>query len=994
MPRQSHFPKNFFQTQLDRITRHPWAVILLVGMVTLLLAWKLPRLSFQTTVYDLIIEDLPEAHYYQDFRALFGSDELIRLVIKADNIFDPATFAKVIQLSNDAGHIEGVRRILSLPEMKKSVDPGDKWTVDQFATLIGPVQLLERNLISADHRTTIITLVLSNEADKTAVIRAVQALIDSSGKSLSLYQTGMPLVSEALADYTQKDFLNLTPITLLVIGVLLLILFRNLQCVLLPLACVALSIIWTLGLMAWSRIPVSMLTIIVPVFLIAVGTAYCLHLCSDYVEQAQQENTGHPLTHVISHRVAFAVTLAVLTTMIGIGSLAVNHIPAIREFAFFTCFGMFSLLVIVLSFFPAVLALLPLPTPPVHGDRIINRWIDKLLGRVVVLNTRYQKATLGILAGVAAVCLVGVFFIRVETNPVSYFKPDTPVRRHFYDIYTNMSGSFPINVTVAAPTEDFFEDPAKLSLIADLQQELNQLPGVDKTVSLVDYLKLVNYVTNDYKAATYILPQDPYEMRYALNNFKMLLGSDLLQRFLSPDYSQISIMLLTHIASSRVFLDTRNTILKLAGARLGSSLQVRVTGLGMVIAASSHLLTTGQVKSLGVSLVLIFAVMVALFLSSKVGLIALLPNLFPILVNFGLMGLLGIPLSVATSLIASVAIGLAVDDTIHYLVRYNTEFKKDLDKDRAMRDTLVHVGRPIVSTSATIGLGFAVLMFSHFQPTAIFGFLMVVTMTAALAGDLLMLPALMMHVELVTAWDLLKTIPTVGRISAGMAHELNQPLNAIKVGSDFLKIVAKRGASINPEQLATVSQEISHQAARASSIIRRFSEAAPISESVSGPLQIADPIYETVGLLENQIKLDNILLTVDLAEPLPLINARHGRLVQAFYHLVQNGWEAIVRKKKLAPTAEDEHAITIRARNAEGWLLVTVADTGIGIAEHHTDRIFEPFFTTKAEGRGKGLGLSVVNQILRELGARINVDSQPGKGTTITISIPVAKPSA
>jgi diguanylate cyclase (GGDEF)-like protein len=147
--------------------------------------------------------------------------------------------------------------------------------------------------------------------------------------------------------------------------------------------------------------------------------------------------------------------------------------------------------------------------------------------------------------------------------------------------------------------------------------------------------------------------------------------------------------------------------------------------------------------------------------------------------NFGLMGWLGIELSMATSLVASIAIGLAVDDTIHYLVRYNREFKKDLRKERALRDTIRGVGRPIIFTTLTIGLGFAVLLFSHFKPTAVFGLLMVITMGSALIGDLILLPSLMTHVELITIWDLLrlklgkdpeKGIPLLDGLSRSQAH--------------------------------------------------------------------------------------------------------------------------------------------------------------------------------------------------------------------------------
>ena len=170
----------------------------------------------------------------------------------------------------------------------------------------------------------------------------------------------------------------------------------------------------------------------------------------------------------------------------------------------------------------------------------------------------------------------------------------------------------------------------------------------------------------------------------------------------------------------------------------------------------SQLLTAGQIKSLSITMVLLFGIMYALFLSAKVGLIAIVPNIFPIIVNFGIMGWFGIELSMVTSLIASIAIGLAVDDTIHYLFRYNREFKIDLDEKRAIRDTLVHVGKPITFTTLTICVGFSILLFSSFKPTAVFGAMMVITSLAALVGDLILLPSLIQFVEVVTLWDLLR----------------------------------------------------------------------------------------------------------------------------------------------------------------------------------------------------------------------------------------------
>jgi len=754
-------PKNFikrfsFRKVLEGLIRRPKAVILAVAAVTLFFAYHIPQLSFKTSIYDLVIEDLPETARYQDFKKLFGSDEIIRVVIKSQNVFDQVTFKKIEQLAETASNIQGIRRIISLPGIRKAVDVTGEWSLEKFASVVDHVELFQRNLFSADRKTTVLTLILEEEADHEAVIQAVEEMIDKTSKDLSLYQIGMPLVSQALARLTEKDFFMLPPITALLIAVVLFGLFRNFFCIILPLTCVTLSLIWTFGLMALTRIPLSMLTMIVPVFLIAVGTAYCLHIVSDYLTQVQQADSPAHAALLTYSAISFPTILAIFTTVIGLGSLLVNRIAAIQEFAVFSCLGIFSFMITLFTFLPAAMALVPLSG---ERDRQSSKRagpFDRFLDWIVRLDLDYQRITLPVFGIIVIFCLIGIVQIRVETNPVGYFKRDIPVSRNFHDIYKDLSGSFPINVVMAGNEEDFFENPEHIADIARLQKFIDTLPGVDKTVSFADYMQLVNYASNRFEPAYYTLPEEGFEVRMLINSYRIMLGEDMLLRFMTPDFSAANILLLTHISSSRDFLETRDKILAHVKQNFSKDLKWDVTGFGMVISESSHQLTRGQVKSLSITMVLVFGIMFLLFLSIKVGLIAIIPNLFPIVINFGIMGWFGVELSMVTSLIASIAIGLAVDDTIHYLVRYNREFKKDLDDKRALRDTIKHMGKPIIFTTLTISAGFSILAFSSFKPTAIFGVMMVITMVSALVGDLILLPSLLLRVEIVTLWDLIR----------------------------------------------------------------------------------------------------------------------------------------------------------------------------------------------------------------------------------------------
>jgi len=229
----------------------------------------------------------------------------------------------------------------------------------------------------------------------------------------------------------------------------------------------------------------------------------------------------------------------------------------------------------------------------------------------------------------------------------------------------------------------------------------------------------VNYASNRFEPQFYVLPEEAFEIRMLINSYRMMRGSDMLKPFMNTEFSHASILLFTHISSANGFMETRDRILEFGKRHFKPEMiQLEVTGLGMSIAASSHLVTRGQIKSLSLTLVIIFGLMFMIFLSWKVSAIAIIPNLFPIVVNFGVMGWLNIELSMVTSLIASIAIGLAVDDTIHYLVRYNREFRKDLNRSRSLCDTLMTVGRPMIYTTLTVCIGFSILMLSSFKPTA------------------------------------------------------------------------------------------------------------------------------------------------------------------------------------------------------------------------------------------------------------------------------------
>jgi len=963
--------------------------VLFIGVVALLTAFFmafLPQVSFRTSIDDLIIEDHPENRAYERHMDEFGSDEMIRIVVRAGDVYAPAAFEAIRRLSRASAELAGVKDVISLPGIKGDLDPSGGWTLGEFQSRVDPIVLFDRNLVSEDGGSTTINLILEAGADKEEIIRKLDDLLITAAEPLSVYQIGIPVISDALTRYAERDFLVLPPLTLVAIAGILLVLYRNFYLLLMPLATVLIALAWTLGISGILGISISLVTMVVPVFVIAVGTAYCLHLCSHYVSNAPSGGDRMEVVRKTMRSISLPTVLAGVTTLAGIGSLWVNRISAIREFALLACLGMLSLLILLFVFFPAVLVLIPLPRKREKKPALTDRAVKRVLEGIVRINTRHPGKALAGMGLLVAVFGSGIFLLRVETNPVQFFKKDTPVSRRFHDIYQDMSGSFPAQVVVRGNAESFFEDPKNTAVLEEVQDFLDRLPGVDKSVSFADYVKLVHYVSNGYDPKLYRLPEEDFELRMLINNFKSILGEEMLARFMDREFSAANILLLTHLSSTREFRGLREKILEFGRDALPPGMSVEVTGIGMVISASSQAIAAGQIKSLSLSLSIVFLIMVVLFLSVRVGLIAILPNCVPIVVSFGFMGFSGIELSVATSLIACIVIGLAVDDTVHYLVRYNHEFRNGLNKERALRASVLGVGRPVIYTTLTMSVGFSFLMFSHFQPTAVFGLLMVLTMVTALAADLILLPSLMLRVELVTAWDLLKVIPYMGGISAGTAHELNQPLNAIKMGSEFLRIMVRQGADVSREQLASVAAEISSQVDRASAVIGRLRSFQGAPREGTGQVDVNDAVRACLSVLENQLRVDDIDVRVELADDLPAVEAHAGRLTQVIFNLVTNAAEAVENASARDPSSP--RAIEIRTARDAGRVTILIQDTGPGVPRHLRERIFEPFYTTKTSGDGKGLGLSISREILRDCGGRVEVKKGSAGGAAFEVSLP------
>jgi predicted RND superfamily exporter protein len=567
--------------------------------------------------------------------------------------------------------------------------------------------------------------------------------------------------------------------------------FRTIRGVVLPMLSVGLALVWTLGIMVLAGKSITIGTVILPPLLLVVGSSYAIHVMARYYEQVWAGVPPESLVPRAFERVWLPLTISALVTVVGFGSLMVNRITAIWDLGLFAVVGVVCLTVTSLTFLPAMLQALPATLRTARSGQA-SPALERVLHRVGARAHRSRRPILCAAAALAVVAVLCARLIEVDSNFLTYFERDSPVRVDYETINREIVGSNTFYVVFEAKEPGMLRRWEVLKLVKDLQTFLGTLPGITSSMSLVDVLELlesgINRGADEYflvdDRGNLVPPPPPKTFWEDPSRLETVLGGidqspSTFKGTVTADFSTSNILVRTNLSGSRQVEETLAAIRAYVAEHFPADLPVRLTGTLVLMNGTNTDIVRGQIESLGLALGMIFLVMALMFLSVKIGFMAILPNVLPITLFFGTMGVLGIQLNLGTSLIAAIALGIAVDSTIHYMARLNLELRGETEQREALVRTVATVGVPIVDTSVALAVGFLVFAFSSFVPIGNFGTLASMTMMASLGANLVLLPALLATTKIITLWDLLgvrlgadpaRTIPLFRGLSAAQAR--------------------------------------------------------------------------------------------------------------------------------------------------------------------------------------------------------------------------------
>lgn len=735
------------------ITQHPKTVIFLNLLVITLLSLPIFRININPDLQALIPSDDPDVIRMEELEEEFGGLDAILISYHADDVFSSEGLEMIDELTYELEALAQVDHVISLTNYESILSDDESMTVDNFinelpttqvesdsiATLAMSDPMLGRLLVSEDRSYTAIIIYTDPEVDEVTAVDTLKAVLRPFQVDHDLKLGGMPVIRAQISDDIGHDTLIFIPAGMVLIALLLYFSFRSRRGVILPLLVVLLSITGTLGLMAWLGLMLSVISSIMPIMLIAVASAYGIHIITRYFEDCAalppSSDNKEIVTSVIEHMFR-PLFLAGLTTVIGFLSLLSHILPASREVGVLTAFGVVLAFGVSITLIPAVLVLTKKPSLERQHKNTTNRLLSRVLvaiGRIVFHHRIMIFIAFGILTIIA---FIGIPLMELDSNPLNYYSPESNVRMVNTIIEEHFGGSTTMSVVV----EGDIKSPDVLNQIDKIQTYLDAQDGVGYTLAITDFVKLMNQSMNGGDPAYYTIPDSRQLVSQYLLLYSWESSDGYLDSYVDYDYRNAQIVVRLNTMDVYYMVDLQKALDQFLNDNIQVDNKPKSEGYAVLLGNLMPMMVKGQTRSLILSVLLAALVTGLVFRSISAALISAMPLAFAISGVFGLMGYLGIYLNTATSMLSSIMIGIGIDYTIHFLFRFRTEIRRGLSDEEAIVKTLSTTGQGIIINGFSVMTGFAVCMLSTFIPIFFFGWLISVSIFMCLIAALTLLP--------------------------------------------------------------------------------------------------------------------------------------------------------------------------------------------------------------------------------------------------------------
>lgn len=733
----------------EGIVKLKWLIIIVVFGLTVFFGYQIKFLTINSDIISSLPDDDPAAKLYKSIGKQFGGNDIGMIVLETDNVFKAEVIQHVKQVTDSLRVTNGVATVTSLTnvldiknadfgiEIGKLIDeydlPNTQEQLESLKKYILSKDTYKGAIVSEDGTATLVLFTMEDNADKQLIAKGIRHKIEKLNLPETLYFGGLPMMMNDVSDLILADIIWLVPIVFVIIALILLISFRSLHGIILPLLTAGLSVIWTLGIMVVTGYELTIISNVIPVVLLAVGSAYAIHVINS-INVNNLENRRQALIVALTY-IIVPVILAAATTAIGFISFVFGaYLTMIKDFGVFTAIG--TLIALVLSVFlvPSLISVFSLSSKPIDKEKPVRKTIlsNVILHPLVNLLFKHPKYSLIAWAIFLVISTLGIFQIKTSVNMSEYFKKDNPTRVSEDIMQQKFGGSQPVFIVF----EGDLQSPEVLKLMISTEHFMKTDPNITVTQSVAGLIEQMNDAMGEGKR----IPDEKAKIEQL---WFLLDGQDIMPQLVSDELNKGIIQSKFASVESRemeVFTEKMNQFIT---ENSTENCKISLTGMPSVYVKLNQSLIKSQYNSLVIAVLMVLLIIGLILKSGLKGVFATIPIISTIIILFGFMGFAGISLDIATVLVASIALGIGIDYSIHVITSFNNYLKECGDAEQSIEQTIMTSGKAIIINVTAVAAGFLVLLFSQIVPLQNFGLLVAISMFGSGFGSLTLLPVIL-----------------------------------------------------------------------------------------------------------------------------------------------------------------------------------------------------------------------------------------------------------
>jgi len=743
------------------VSKFAYINLIIILIITVLLGYFMKGIKVQTELESGLPDNLPEVVAQNKVKELFPSQDVIFIVVKSDSIFSLPYLKKIYELTDSILFLNGVEDIFSLATASKIKGeekgisiiplmeniPETEEDVKRIKEVVLGDEIFEGMLLGKDKKSTAILALLEkglSEEEKIGIYEKILKITKKFENPEEIYVSGKPVIEALIAERVQGDIRRLFPLSILVSMILLFLFFGSLRGTFLPVLTVFISTIWMMGIQGLLGIPIGMETSLLPMLLVAIGTAYGIHLIHQFTEEIEKEEDREKAVYNLILKRGNAVLIAGLTTVAGFFSLVSQDIKTIKTFGIVNGFGILVTLFLSIFLIPSFLRILKKPKKVVREIKILDRFLS-LSGSSVT-----EKYPVFLITGLLIIIFgaLGIPKIKSESNEIENFSKKSNIRISYEYINKNYAGTTPLTLLFETEKEDGFKNPELLKIVDKIVEYSENLPYAGKARSVTGLLKRLYKSFENDKEEFYRIPDKKELVSQLIFLFEMSSNPEELARMVTSDWKKVNVTLFLKTSDTRILRDIVKKIEEYSKNLIqGTDIKLTITGRARLYVMMDYLIVKGQILSLISAFILVLIITSIILKSFKSGILSIIPMTMVVMGNFGFMGFLGFPLTHSTSIVASLAIGIGIDYAVHYINRMNLLRREIGNINEIIRKSTLSVGRAIIFNMVSVTFGFLVLLLSSFKGVKTISILIAITMILSLFGAIFILPS---FVKLIT----------------------------------------------------------------------------------------------------------------------------------------------------------------------------------------------------------------------------------------------------